>query len=101
MQIIEHDRSLAAIDRDAIVAALESGFRSYSEGQVQLSPVGYLDLGGGGDCHIKAALAEAEPFFVVKFVDRKSNRLNSNQSCAYRLTTSVCKTKNILQPHIL
>src|SRR3546814_3924804 len=69
MQIIELDRILAAIDRDAIVAALESGFRSYSAGKVQLSPVGYLDLGGGGDCHIKAALAEAEPFFVAKFVN--------------------------------
>src|SRR3546814_14391653 len=69
MQIIELDRILAAIDRDAIVAALESGFRSYSAGKVQLSPVGYLDLGGGGDCHIKAALAEAEPFLVAKFVN--------------------------------
>jgi ornithine cyclodeaminase len=69
MEIIELDQILAAIDRDAIVAALESGFRSYSEKRVQLSPVGYLDLGAGGDCHIKAALAESEPFFVTKFVN--------------------------------
>src|SRR3546814_12253836 len=69
MQIIELDRILAAIDRDAIVAALENGFRSYSAGKVQLSPVGYLDLGSGGDCHIKAALADAEPFFAAKFVN--------------------------------
>ncbi|MGV2495287.1 ornithine cyclodeaminase family protein [Pelagerythrobacter aerophilus] len=69
MQIIELDRILASIDRNEIVGALESGFRSYSAGEVQLSPVGYLDLGGGGDCHIKAALADAEPYFVAKFVN--------------------------------
>jgi ornithine cyclodeaminase len=69
MQIIELDRILAAIDHDAVVAALEEGFRSHSAGKVQLSPVGYLDLGGGGDCHIKAALADAEPFFAAKFVN--------------------------------
>src|SRR3546814_2406579 len=28
-----------------------------------------LDLGSGGDCHIKAALADAEPFFAAKFVN--------------------------------
>jgi ornithine cyclodeaminase len=69
MDVIELKEILAAIDRDAVISALEDGFRSYSAGKVQLSPVGYLDLGDGGDCHIKAALAEHEPYFVAKFVN--------------------------------
>jgi len=69
MEIIGQHEILGAIDREAIMAALEDGFRAYSAGAIQLSPVGYLDLGGGGDCHIKAALAEGQPLFAAKFVN--------------------------------
>src|SRR3546814_2480054 len=34
-----------------------------------------------------------DEFYVQRFTDRKSTRLNSSHSCAYRMPSSACKKK--------
>jgi ornithine cyclodeaminase len=58
---------LEALDEDAALAAVESGFRRYSAGQVQVAAVGHLAFADPpGDCHIKSAHLAGDDVFVVK-----------------------------------
>jgi ornithine cyclodeaminase len=67
MRVVDAGEILAALDEDAAIAAVEAGFKRYSAGQVQVSPVLHLAFAEPpGDCHVKAAAVAGDEVFVVK-----------------------------------
>jgi ornithine cyclodeaminase len=67
MRVVDAGEILAALDEDAAIAAVETGFRRYSAGEVQVSPVLHLAFAEPpGDCHVKAAAVAGDDVFVVK-----------------------------------
>jgi ornithine cyclodeaminase len=67
MRVVDAGEILAALDEDAAIAAVETGFRRYSAGQVQVSTVLHLAFAEPpGDCHVKAAAVAGDDVFVVK-----------------------------------
>jgi ornithine cyclodeaminase len=67
MRVVDAGEILAALDEDAAIAAVETGFRRYSAGQVQVSTVLHLAFAEPpGDCHVKAAAVAGDEVFVVK-----------------------------------
>lgn len=56
-----------AVDRQALIAALEEGFAAYSRGEVNVPPVGYLKMDTPpGDVHIKYGHRHGDDVFVIK-----------------------------------
>ena len=48
------DQIKSVIDLESLIASQEAGFLAYSEGRVDVPPVGYLGFPEvRGDCHIK------------------------------------------------
>lgn len=67
MRIVQLPQILAALDEDAALAAVESGFRRYSAGEAQVTEVGHLAFTEPpGDCHVKSAHIAGDSVFVVK-----------------------------------
>jgi ornithine cyclodeaminase len=67
MRVVDAGEILAALDEDAAIAAVETGFKRYSAGQVQVSTVLHLAFAEPpGDCHVKAAAVAGDDVFVVK-----------------------------------
>jgi ornithine cyclodeaminase len=67
MRVVDAGEILAALDEDAAIAAVETGFKRYSAGQVQVSSVLHLAFAEPpGDCHVKAAAVAGDEVFVVK-----------------------------------
>lgn len=67
MRVVDAGEILAALDEDAAIAAVETGFKRYSAGQVQVSTVLHLGFAEPpGDCHVKAAAIAGDEVFVVK-----------------------------------
>lgn len=67
MRVVDAGEILAALDEDAAIAAVETGFKRYSAGQVQVSGVLHLAFAEPpGDCHVKAAAVAGDEVFVVK-----------------------------------
>jgi ornithine cyclodeaminase len=67
MRVVDAGEILAALDEDAAIAAVETGFKRYSAGQVQVSAVLHLAFAEPpGDCHVKAAAVAGDEVFVVK-----------------------------------
>jgi len=67
MKVVTVAEILNALDEDAAIAAVESGFKRYSAGQTQVSPVLHLGFTEPpGDCHVKAAAVQGDDVFVVK-----------------------------------
>ena len=56
-----------AVDREALIAALELGFAAYSRGDVNVPPVGYLKMEEAkGDVHIKYGHRRGDDVYVIK-----------------------------------
>jgi ornithine cyclodeaminase len=68
MKVVNVAEILAALDEDAAITAVETGFKRYSAGQTQVSAVLHLGFGNPspGDCHVKAAAVTGDTVFVVK-----------------------------------
>jgi ornithine cyclodeaminase len=68
MKVVNVAEILAALDEDAAITAVETGFKRYSAGQAQVSAVLHLGFGdpSPGDCHVKAAAMSGDTVFVVK-----------------------------------
>lgn len=67
MRVVALPEILAALDEDAALAAVASGFQRFSAGQVQVAAVGHLAFADApGDCHIKSAHLAGDDVFVVK-----------------------------------
>jgi ornithine cyclodeaminase len=67
MKVVKVAEILAALDEDAAITAVETGFKRYSAGQTQVSAVLHLGFGDPpGDCHVKAAAVTGDSVFVVK-----------------------------------
>ncbi|OWJ66666.1 ornithine cyclodeaminase family protein [Inquilinus limosus] len=67
MRVVSLPEILAALDEEAALAAVASGFRRFSAGQVQVAAVGHLAFADApGDCHIKSAHLVGDDVFVVK-----------------------------------
>lgn len=67
MRVVDAGEILAALDEDAAIAAVETGFKRYSAGQVQVATVLHLAFAEPpGDCHVKAAAVAGDEVFVVK-----------------------------------
>jgi hypothetical protein len=67
MKIVELPEILAAIDEQAILAAIETGFRRHAAGDADLMAVGHLRFGDPpGDCHVKGGYLRGDAVFVVK-----------------------------------
>jgi ornithine cyclodeaminase len=68
MKVVNVAEILAALDEDAAITAVETGFKRYSAGQTQVSAVLHLGFGdpSPGDCHVKAAAVTGDTVFVVK-----------------------------------
>jgi ornithine cyclodeaminase len=68
MKVVNVAEILAALDEDAAITAVETGFKRYSAGQTQVSAVLHLGFGdpSPGDCHVKAAAVPGDTVFVVK-----------------------------------
>src|SRR5258708_37909197 len=68
MKVVNVAEILAALDEDAAITAVETGFKRYSAGQTQVSAVLHLGFGdpSPGNCHVKAAAVTGDTVFVVK-----------------------------------
>jgi ornithine cyclodeaminase len=67
MRIVQLPEILDALDEDAALAAVESGFRRFSAGEAQVTEVGHLGFDAPpGDCHVKSAHIAGDDVFVVK-----------------------------------
>jgi ornithine cyclodeaminase/alanine dehydrogenase-like protein (mu-crystallin family) len=67
MRVVELAEILSALDEDAALASIESGFRRYSAGETQVSTVLHLGFSHPpGDCHVKGAAVAGDEVFVVK-----------------------------------
>jgi ornithine cyclodeaminase len=67
MRVVEAAEILAALDEETALAAVATGFKRYSAGQVQVSTVLHLGFPDApGDCHVKAAAVAGDDVFVVK-----------------------------------
>jgi len=56
-----------ALNPPRVIRALEEGFVAYSEGRVNVPPVGQLNFEDPpGDCHIKYGCVPGDEYFVVK-----------------------------------
>ena len=67
MRIVELPEILAALDEDAALAAVESGFRRMHASEAQVAAVGHLTFPDPpGDCHIKSAYMAGDDVFVIK-----------------------------------
>jgi ornithine cyclodeaminase len=67
LRIVELPEILAALDEDAALAAVESGFRRLHAFQAQVAAVGHLTFSAPpGDCHIKSAYISGDEVFVIK-----------------------------------
>ena len=67
MRVVELPQILSALDEDAALAAVESGFRRFSAGGAQVTEVGHLAFTDPpGDCHVKSAHIAGDCVFVVK-----------------------------------
>jgi ornithine cyclodeaminase len=67
MRIVELPEILAALDEDAALAAVESGFRRLHTFEAQVAAVGHLSFPDPpGDCHIKSAYLAGDEVFVIK-----------------------------------
>jgi len=61
------DQIKSAIDFESLIASQEAGFVAYSEGRVDVPPVGYLGFPEvRGDCHIKYGRILGSDYFVIK-----------------------------------
>jgi ornithine cyclodeaminase len=67
LRIVELPEILAALDEDAALAAVESGFRRLHAFEAQVAAVGHLSFADPpGDCHIKSAYMAGDEVFVIK-----------------------------------
>jgi ornithine cyclodeaminase len=67
LRIVELPEILAALDEDAALAAVESGFRRLHAFEAQVAAVGHLNFSDApGDCHIKSAYIAGDEIFVIK-----------------------------------
>jgi len=67
LRIVELPEILAALDEDAALAAVESGFRRLHAFEAQVAAVGHLSFpDAAGDCHIKSAYMAGDEVFVIK-----------------------------------
>jgi ornithine cyclodeaminase len=67
MRKFTRDEVEKAVDRQALIAALEEGFAAYSRGEVNVPPVGYLKMDAPpGDVHIKYGHRRGDDVFVIK-----------------------------------
>ena len=67
MRIVELPEILAALDEDAALAGVESGFRRLHAFEAQVTAVGHLTFPDApGDCHIKSAYIAGDDIFVIK-----------------------------------
>jgi ornithine cyclodeaminase len=67
MRIVELPEILAALDEDAALAAVESGFRRLHTFEAQVAAVAHLSFPDPpGDCHIKSAYMAGDDVFVIK-----------------------------------
>ena len=67
MKVVNVAEILAALDEEAAITAVETGFKRYSAGQTQVSTVLHLGFAEPpGDCHVKAAAVTGDEVFVVK-----------------------------------
>ncbi|HEY0687202.1 MAG TPA: hypothetical protein VGD45_32975 [Steroidobacter sp.] len=67
MRLVELPQILSALDEDAALTAVESGFRRFSAGEAQVAEVGHLAFTEPpGDCHVKSAHIAGDCVFVVK-----------------------------------
>ncbi len=66
-RIIGLEQIKKALDPVGAIRTLEEGFVAYSEGRVNVPPVGHLYFENPpGDCHIKYGCVPGDPFFVIK-----------------------------------
>lgn len=67
MKILSLEEIKARIDLPKIIAEQEEGFRAYSEGRVNVPPVGHMAFQDPpGDYHIKYGMIEGDVVFVIK-----------------------------------
>ena len=67
LRIVELPEILAALDEDAALAGVESGFRRLHAFEAQVTAVGHLTFPDApGDCHIKSAYIAGDDIFVIK-----------------------------------
>lgn len=86
MRVVELPEIFAVLDEDEALAAVESGFRSFSAGDVQVAAVGHLAFADAqGDCHVKSAHIAGDEVFVVKlatsFYGNPARGLSSSNGC--------------------
>ncbi len=67
MRIVTKDEILTHVDRPAVLAAIEDGFRRFAGGAVQVAPVVHLAFPDAtGECHVKSAHIAGDDVFTVK-----------------------------------
>ena len=83
MRIVTKDEILANLDTKIALNAIESGFKAFAAGRVQVAPVVHLAFPDArGECHVKSAHIDGDAVFTVKlatgFYDNPSKGLPSS-----------------------
>ena len=66
MRVVTKQEILANLDAAAALAAIESGFRAFAAGRVQVAPVVHLAFPDTrGECHVKSAHIAGDEVFTV------------------------------------
>jgi ornithine cyclodeaminase len=83
MQILRLSQIKESIDIPELITELEEGYALYSEGKVEVPPVGFLHFQDPpGDVHIKYGYIRGDPVYVIKmasgFHDPESGRTASD-----------------------
>ena len=66
----------ARLDMPKVIAMQEQGFQAYSEGRVNVPPVGYIEIGHTPvTYHIKYGVIDGDDVFVVKLVGGLTTRV--------------------------
>ncbi len=67
MQILELSQIKGLIDVPELITELEEGYALYSEGKVEVPPVGFLHFQDPpGDVHIKYGYIKGDAVYVIK-----------------------------------
>ncbi len=102
MRIVTKNDILANLDTAAALSAIESGFKAFAAGKVQVAPVVHMGFPDArGECHVKTAHIDGTDTFTVKlatgFYDNPSRGLPSSNGIMAVISARTGEPVAILQ----
>jgi ornithine cyclodeaminase len=101
MEILDLEQLKKLIDVDQLITDLEEGYALYSEGKVEVPPVGFLNFKDPpGDVHIKYGFIKGDSVYVVKiasgFYDNPTLGISASDGLLLVFSQQTGKLESIL-----